>query len=409
MKVLYFHQHFSTPSGAAGTRSYEMAKRLISHGHHVTMVCGSYSGGETGLKNDFIKGVRKGVVDGIHVVEFKLNYSNQDGFMTRTLLFLSFAVKSIQVAMFENYDLLFATTTPLTAAIPGIFAKLIRRKPFVFEVRDLWPELPKAMGVIKNPIVLGLMSFLEWTAYKSADRLIALSPGIKQGILRIIKDESRVILIPNGCDIDFFDKKSAAPWRPASINDSDFLAIFTGTHGLANGLGALIKVAEILQKHQRYDIKILLVGQGKEKAQLQQLATNKGLENIVFHDPVSKHQLTGLTKSANLGLQILANVPAFYYGTSPNKFFDYLSSGLPVLCNYPGWIADLITNVKCGVAVDADDPEAFVLAIENLADNSEQLKPMSLAAKELAVSQFNREILAEQFVLWLETSWEKSC
>src|SRR5690606_1454211 len=158
MKILYFHQHFSTPKGSAGIRSYAMAQSLIRNGHQVTMVCGSFGAGQTGLTAPFDRGMRRGNVDGIDIIEFELPYSNSLSFLKRILIFLSFAFKSIKVAFTEIYDVLFATTTPLTAGIPGIFAKWFRRKPFVFEVRDLWPELPKAMGVIKNPIILWMMS-----------------------------------------------------------------------------------------------------------------------------------------------------------------------------------------------------------------------------------------------------------
>ncbi|GAA75674.1 hypothetical protein P20480_2143 [Pseudoalteromonas sp. BSi20480] len=150
------------------------------------MVCGSYGGGETGLTLDFIKGRREGVVDGIHIIEFDLAYSNADGLIKRAGTFLKFALKSIGIALTHKYDVVFATTTPLTAGIPGILARWLRGKPFVFEVRDLWPELPKEMGVITNPLVLAAMSALEWCSYRSAHRCIGLSPGIVEGIKNVV-------------------------------------------------------------------------------------------------------------------------------------------------------------------------------------------------------------------------------
>ena len=151
MHVLYFHQHFSTPSGSTGTRSYENCRRLIRRGHSVTMVCGSYSTGKSGLTGPFERGRRRGDVDGIDVLELELNYANQYSLLRRSIVFMRFALRSIRVALTEPHDVVFATSTPLTAALPGIAAKLLRRKPFVFEVRDLWPELPKAMESSRTP------------------------------------------------------------------------------------------------------------------------------------------------------------------------------------------------------------------------------------------------------------------
>src|SRR5690606_34938779 len=148
MKILYFHQHFSTPQGSAGIRSYAMAQSLVHNGHQVTMVCGSCGAGQTGLTAPSDRGTRRGNVDGLDIIEFELPYSNSLSFLKRILIFLSFAFKSTKVAITQRYDVLCATTTPLTAGIPGRCANWRRRKPFVFEVRDLWPELPRAMGVI---------------------------------------------------------------------------------------------------------------------------------------------------------------------------------------------------------------------------------------------------------------------
>ncbi|MDE1462264.1 glycosyltransferase family 4 protein [Spartinivicinus poritis] len=400
MRILYFHQHFSTPKGSTGIRSYEMARRLIYHGHEVTMVCGSYGGAETGLKASFKNGCRKGVVDDIHIIEFDLAYSNSDGFLKRTASFIKFALRSISLVFSEKYDVVFATSTPLTAGIPGIFARWIRGKTFIFEVRDLWPELPKEMGVIKNPLVLGLMSILEWISYRSAHRCIGLSPGIMDGIVKCGVAKSRIALVPNGCDLEIFGKVVES-WRPEGVNENDFIAIFTGTHGIANGLDAALHAAKELKKRGRDDIKLVLVGQGKLKHQLQQFVNQEKLDNVIFHPPVDKEALSGLMASADIGMQLLANVPAFYYGTSPNKFFDYISAGLPVLNNYPGWLAGMIKKQQCGFAIPPDDPSAFADALEKASANKDQLMTMGHNARILAEKSFNRQKLADQWVDWV--------
>lgn len=401
MKVLYFHQHFSTPQGSAGIRSYEMARRLLERGHRVTMVCGSYGGGETGLIGPFRNGCRRGMVDGIDIIEFDLAYSNSDGLVKRTMTFFQYAMRSIGLAFSEKYDVLFATTTPLTAGIPGIFARWLRGKPFVFEVRDLWPELPKAMGVIRNPIVLGLMSMLEWLSYHSAHRLIGLSPGIVEGIVRRGISRNRVALVPNGCDIGIFSAGIDA-WRPDGVGKDDLLAVFAGTHGVANGLDSVLDAAVELKRRGRSDIKLMLIGQGKLKSVLQKRAKQESLDNIVFHEPINKARLAGLMAGTDVGMQILANVPAFYYGTSPNKFFDYIAAGIPALINYPGWLAEKVRDNGCGFAVDPDNALAFVDALEKAACNRGELKEMGKRARALAEREFDRRILADKFVEWIE-------
>lgn len=403
MHVLYFHQHFSTPQGAAGTRSYEMAQALLRRGHSVTMVCGRYAQGNTGLASSFVKGCRRGNVDGIDVIEFDLDYGNHMGFSKRAKVFLKFALGSIRVALREPADVVFATTTPLTAGIPGIFARWIRRKPFVFEVRDLWPELPKAMGVITNPLVLWLMSVLEWVSYRSADRLIGLSPGIVEGIAARGVDPSRIAMVPNGCDLDLFATGDET-WRPEGVRSDQLLAVFTGTHGPANGLDAVLEAAAVLKKRGRHDVCIALVGQGREKPRLQRRAEDENLDNILFLDPVPKSRLVSLMAGADLGLQVLRNVPAFYFGTSPNKFFDYISAGLPVLNNYPGWLADMIEENDCGYAVPPDDPNAFADALISAAENREVLRRKGEHARALAESDFSRKILSEKWVDWVTES-----
>jgi glycosyltransferase involved in cell wall biosynthesis len=383
-----------------------MARALLRRGHEVTMVCGSYGVGNTGLEGPFTRGVRRGKVDGIEVVEFALGYSNKDSFLRRTLTFALFALRSIWLALTEKYDLVFATTTPLTAGIPGIAARWLRGKRFVFEVRDLWPELPREMGVIKNPVVLWAMGVLEWMSYHSATRCIGLSPGIVQGITRRGIPPKDVTMVPNGCDLELFGNPSQ-PWRPEGVAPTDLMAVFTGTHGIANGLDAALNAAAELRRRGRTDIKIVLIGDGQLKPALVERARRESLDAVVFCAPVNKAKLAGLMASTDVGLQLLANVPAFYFGTSPNKFFDYLASGLPPLINYPGWLAGLVVEHQCGFAIPPDDPVAFADALERAAADRQALRDMGARGRELARAQFDRLQLGERFVDWLELTFKE--
>lgn len=405
MKVLYLHQHFTLPTRAGGTRSYEMARRLIERGHSVTMVCGaSY---DLGLVDRYSKNVVRGNIDGIEILQISLPYSNKDGIAKRALTFVRFALLGIKIALKEDYDLVFATSTPLTAGIPGLFAKWFRGKKFVFEVRDLWPELPRALGM-KNPFLLWGMSFLEWLSYRFADGCIGLSPGICEGIAKRSKKGKPIEMVPNGCDLDIFSPSLREALALKGIEAGKTVAVFTGAHGIANGLDAVLDAASVLKSMGRDDIVLAFIGDGKVKEALVSRALNEDLDNCKFYDPVPKLQLNRIIASANIGLMILANVPAFYYGTSPNKFFDYISSGLPVLNNYPGWLADMIQENNCGLAVPPNDPQAFANALVNLADNPTLRVEMGKNARQLAQSQFSREDLANKFVDFLETQQEAS-
>lgn len=396
MRILYFHQHFSTPKGSAGIRSYQMARRLVARGHRVTMVCGSYDQGLTGLTGPFRRGERRGTVDGIDVIELELTYSNKLGLATRAHQFLRYAMRSARLAWSEPADLVFATSTPLTAAIPGIAARL-RGRRFVFEVRDLWPELPRAMGVIRNPVILAALRALEWLGYRSASRLVGLAPGIVDGIRHGGGRDKPVAMIPNGCDTDLFGTTARVPRGPVTAADP-LVAVFTGTHGVANGLDAVIDAAAVLRRRGERRIRLVLVGDGKQKPALEARVVTEGIDLVEFRRPVDKATLAALMTRADVGLQILADVPAFYYGTSPNKFFDYLAAGMPVLTNYPGWVADLVAERGCGVAVPPGDPEAFADALIRLADAPERLPAMGANAAALARERFDRPMLADAWV-----------
>lgn len=401
MKVLYFHQHFTTPDFSGGTRSYEFSKKLIERGHNVTMVCGERA--KLNLNSTVKKGIYRGNVDGIDVIQIKLPYSNNDGITKRAITFVKFAWIGIQIAISEKYDLLFATSTPLTASIPGIWIKWFgkRERKFVFEVRDLWPELPKALGM-KNPFALWGMSILEKMSYRMADGCIGLSPGICEGIRKRSQKEKLIEMIPNGCDLDLFNPMGEKHPKLESISPSDTVAIFTGAHGIANGLDAVLDTAIELKRRKRTDIKIVFIGNGMMKHRLKERVKKEGLENCLFYDMVSKKKLTSIIITADIGLMVLKNVPAFYYGTSPNKFFDYIASGLPIINNYPGWLADMIQENNCGIVVEPDNPFAFADAMIFLADHPELRKEYGLNARKFAECSFSRDNLANGFVDFFE-------
>ena len=207
MNIFYLHQYFTTRSGAFGTRSYELSKELVSKGHKVTVVCLSNDRSNSGLKEKFKNNYREGIVDGIRVIEFKFFYSNKQNIIQRTNVFIKYVLKTLLIVLREDFDLIYASSTPLTVGITAIFGKIFRGIPFVFEVRDLWPELLKEMGVIKNPIVIALLNFLEIACYCFSDACVGLSKGICDGINKKNFMKRKIYLSPNACDLDLLRVK----------------------------------------------------------------------------------------------------------------------------------------------------------------------------------------------------------
>lgn len=406
MRILYIHQYFGTPAGSSGTRSYEMARKLIQAGHEVTMICGSSDRSQTGLTGNFDYGRRTGTVEGINIVEFNLTYQNSDNLPVRALKFAQFALRSIGFALSRRFDVTIATTTPLTVVIPAIAARLFKGVPFVFECRDLWPEIPKAMGV-KSPLALLPMHLMEWLGCKFSLSQIALAPGIAKGMEKAGSDPDSITLIPNGCDHELFDSVEAirpAQYFPDKLGSEDFVAVFAGAHGRANGLDAVLDAAAVLRDRHITTIKILLIGDGSEKARLMKRADKEQLDSVIFESPIPKTTLAGILKGADCGLQSLANLEAFYNGTSPNKFFDYLAASLPVVINYPGWLGEMVEIHECGIAVPPDEPTALAEALSTLARNPSLRQEMAAKSYALGQQEFGRESAGARFVTVIENT-----
>ena len=404
MHVIYIHQYFCTPKDAGGTRSYEFSKRLIAAGHRVSMICGISDLNECpGRKGDVLRYDE----DGIDVHKIVEPYSNAMGFARRWLAFLRFAAKAYEAARtIKDVDLVFATSTPLTVGDPGRKAAKFHRCPFVFEVRDLWPELPIAMGLVKNGLLKWYLKRMELRAYRAASRCIALAPGIKDGIAETGFPHEKIAMIPNACDTKLFvpeDTQSEVNNDPRFGSPGDFRLVFSGAHGLANGLDAVVDAAAELKKRNVHGIRLCLIGTGGMKSKLMQRSKNEGLDGYIsWVDPLKKPELAKILPQMDVGMQILKNVPAFYRGTSPNKFFDYLAGGIPILNNYPGWLAETIKENNCGVVVPPDHPAAFADAIVDLMQRRNEPKELGRNARRLAETVFSRDQLGQMFVETIE-------
>ena len=394
-RILYLHQHFSTPAGATGTRSYAFARALAQRGHAVTLACGQFQGAVTGLDGRFRLGARRGRVAGFDVVEFAIPCANAMGLTRRSAAFLRYAARASLLALRGEWDLIIASSTPLTVAIPALLA---RRTPFIFEIRDPWPELPAAMG-LAAPGVVPAMSRLADAACRRAAAVVALTEGMGRTALVRGTPPGRLHIIGQGCDLDLFGPQ-VCRWRPDAAASQEMLAVYAGAHGRANGLSLLLDAAAHLQAAGERRVRLILVGEGSEKPALMAQAAACGLANLTFLEPMPKPQLARLLSGSQVGLMCLASVPEFAEWTAPNKLMDYLAAGLPVLSNVPGEAARLLAAGGCGEThVDA---AALATALARLATDRTRRLSMGAAARDLAQRRFDRRLLAGRFVQVVE-------
>jgi len=394
MKIIYLHQYFNTLEMAGGTRSYEMARRLVAAGHEVHMV--------TSWRNSDRRQAEWFTTDeaGIKVHWLPVPYSNHMSYRQRIVAFMQFALRSMGKAKQLGGDVIFATSTPLTISIPAVFAARCNRLPMVFEVRDLWPELPIAMGALRNPFAQWMARRLECWAYKHSEAIIALSPGMKSGVVRTGYPAERVAVIPNSSDNTEFKyhEHAAAQFRA----DREWLQhrpllVYGGTFGNINGVGYLVSLAKELQSINT-QIRILLVGDGQEKEAVLELARRAGVlgVNLFIEDSLPKHKMPDLLSAANISASLFIDLPEMQ-PNSANKFFDSLASATPVLLNYGGWQHTLVETKGCGLAMWRKPIKEVALIVAEKISDDDWLGQAGNAARELAETVFDRDHLAMLF------------
>jgi glycosyltransferase involved in cell wall biosynthesis len=401
LRILYLHQHFSRPEGSTATRSFHHAAALAAAGHDVTLLCGRYQGAVTGLAGPFRRGVRSGVTDGFALHEFDIPCGNAQGLAARSGAFLRYAARASQVALAGRWDLVVASSTPLTVAIPALLAQRLRRTRFIFEIRDPWPELPRALstagGGVPKP-VLAAMGRLADAACRNATAVVALTDGIAQTAIARGASGQKTRVLPQGADLDLFGPH-VAPWRPPDIARDEVLAVYAGAHGTANGLDALLDAAALLRGA---GITLLLVGEGARKPALMARAASEDLP-VRFLDPLPKARLAALVAGAAIGLHCLAPVAAFAEWTAPNKLVEGFAAGRPMITNVPGRAARLVVEGACGLAVPPGDAAALAAALRLLAGDPALRAAMGRAGRRMAERRFDMRRIAADFVALAET------
>lgn len=391
MRILYLHQYFNTPLMSGSTRSYEMARRLVAAGHQVDMIT---SWREATEKRDWFETNE----DGIRVHWLPVHYSNHLGYVRRIGAFLRYAVSAASRAASMSADVVLASSTPLTVALPAVYAKWRRRVPLVFEVRDLWPEVPIAMGALKSPVTRWLARRLEKFAYSNSEALIALSPGMKAGMVATGVSADRISVIPNGSDLDLrADAGDSARERiraDLGLSADDILVVYPGTLGQVNDVCYLVDLAAALRAITR--VKFLTVGDGREADKVRILAQERDVlgRNFFMLDRVPKSEMSGFFSAGDIIVSTVLPISELEANCA-NKIFDGFAAGRCVAINHGGWLDDLLRESRAGFRLSRNVEQA-ARELGALADKPQWIKEAGVRGRALAETSFSRDVLGGQ-------------
>ncbi len=390
MNILYIHQYFCTPAGPGGVRSYEFARRWVEEGHGVDVLTG------VGVDHT-LEGNRVLDIDGIRVHTLGISYDNELSFTARLWSFAVFAAKAtVRAARARNYDTVLASSTPLSVAIPALAAKLLGHKRIIFEVRDVWPDAAVDAGVLKSTILIALARLLEMATYRAVDHIVPLSTGMQDRLLGKGVPRDKMTVIPNCCDLDLFEPCCGASRKGRELTSDDrFVILYVGAVSLANDIGFLANAIELTRPNAR--VEWWFVGGGNRLELLKQRVKDCGAENVRFLGPQPKQAIPGYMAQANVGIVSFLPTPVFYEN-SPNKFFDYIAAGLPVIYSRTTWLAPEIEKSNAGFVCASNSPQEMVCRIEQLQEDEGLRSEMGQNARTLAEQKFSRNTMAAKYL-----------
>ncbi|MEL4455014.1 glycosyltransferase family 4 protein [Lutimonas vermicola] len=415
MRILLIHQYFLEKGDGGGSRFNEMTQVWAEQGHEVTVLAGMvhYS---SGLKPDKYKGKYfykdLNFYDHVNVIRCHVSEAYNINFLGRLWAYFSFVFSSIWAGLFKvhkKYDVIIVTSPPLFVGITAYMLSMFKKLPFVFEIRDLWPESAIDTGVLQNKTIIKFAYWFESFIYKKASLINVLTPAFRDKLIKekgVPKD--KVIFIPNAADfslakklVDSFD---TITFRKDHQLENKFVITYVGAHGVANHLVQLLDAAERLKDT---NVLIQLIGSGMQKEQLVADADSRNLQNVRFVDPVPKEEVFKYILASDMGASVLKKVDTFKTIYS-NKTFDYMSCKKPVLLAIDGVSRALVEKANCGIYVEPENTDDIVRGIKEAIANKSELASLGENGYHYARKHFDRTLLAKQYVENIQEIFDKN-
>ncbi len=397
MHILLIHQAFATLDEPGGTRHHELARCLAGYGHQVTVIASPISyltGAVTGQGH-----TTSTSEDGITIVRTYATRAIHRSFVHRMIGFFSFMLTSFWAGLHvRNVDLVWGTSPPIFQGLTALVLARLKDVPFLFEVRDLWPAFAVQVGVLRNPLLIRLSEWLERFLYRNADQLMVNSPGFSEHVQA--RGARQVALIPNGADPRMFDPSAdGRAFRQTHQLGDQFIILYAGAHGMSNDLGVVLEAAQRLRGTP--GICFVLLGDGKEKPALEQQAKELELPNLRFVPSIPKTEMPDALAAADACIAILKPI-SLYATVYPNKVFDYMAAGRPVLLAIDGVARQVVEQAEAGIFCQPGDPAKLADAVRELAADPAHARQMGANGRGYIEDHFDRVKLADQLVNLLE-------
>ena len=409
MRILYLSQYFPPEIGATQTRAYEMARGLVRAGHEVTVITEVPNHPSGIIPQEYRSKIyERSEVDGVEVIRVWVKASPVKNFRSRIAFYLSYMFMAIFAGLFwarKKHDAIYATSPPLFVGAAGLVLSYLRRVPFVFEVRDLWPESAVVLGELRNPKVIRWAEWLEWRCYLRARRVVVVTQGIMKRLLERGLSVDQVRYIPNGANTELFTPGpiDLDMRRQLGIPENSFVVVYTGLHGLIHGMEVILDAAAELLKDgiDEKRATFLLIGEGVVKPKLVDIAKTNKLTNVIFLEPQPEVTLPAFVRLANAGVATTARLP-LTEGTLPVKMFSYMACALPVLLAVNGEAKNLIEEAEAGLCIPPKNGAALAHAIVELMNDPEQCRSLGENGRRYVVNHYSRQSQAKQLARILE-------
>ncbi len=409
MHILFLSHYFPPEVNAPASRTYEHCKQWVEDGHRVTVVtCApNHPRGEVyeGYKNHLYSTEE---IDGVKVVRLWTYVTANEGFLKRTINYVSYMIAVIMAVPFlERIDVVISTSPQFFNGLAGYFVSRLKRVPWILEIRDLWPESILAVGAITNKTVIRGLERLEMFAYRKADRIVPVTDAFASYMVGKGIDPGKIEVIKNGVDLSFYEvrAKDAALLSELGI-EGKFIVSYFGTHGMAHHLETILEAAELLR--DRDDIVFLLVGDGAERKRIQQMRDDKNLDNVIMLGQQSKQKMPAMWAISDVSLVLLKKMDLFKT-VIPSKIFESMAMKKPILIGVEGESRQIIEEARAGLAIEPENSRELADAVLKLAASPQLCEELGNSGREYATANFDRRILARRYSDLITTMVNGGC